>query len=177
MNKRQLLQGTALIVVLGIGFLGGMEYKAYQIRKAVDEAFSGIFGEKEDKDVREERPIVSNDLSKKVSMEITKKAFTERGYQEFNEFTLKLTNNTEKDITGVKGTITFMDLFGDTIDGANLSYDEGIKVGESKLYLAGIDYNQFIDESIELRQIDLENLKYEWEVNTIIYADGTTEEM
>ena len=43
------------------------------------------------------------------------------------------------------------------------------------MWKAGIDYNQFIDEDVKLKNTELENLKYKWEIYTIIYEDGSKE--
>lgn len=169
------------VVVFGIGFFGGMEYKAYQIRSAMNDAFSGIFDEEETEEVsevvekEEETPKVSNDLTQKIGFEITDKNFVEGNYQDSNNFTFQFTNNTDKDVEGIKGVITLKDLFGDQIKRVTISYDEGVAVGESKLYRASLDYNQFMDDDIKLRNTDLAKMKYEWEVSTIIYSDGTQE--
>jgi hypothetical protein len=48
-------------------------------------------------------------------------------------------------------------------------------VGESKLYEAVVDINPFIDGDVKLKNTDLSKLKYSWLVDTIVYADGTTE--
>lgn len=164
------------VVALGIGFLGGMEYKAYQIRSAIGDAFSDVFGEETgESDIQEEKPQASNDLTNKVGFEITNKSFTGSDFLDYNTFTFNFTNNTDKDIEGIKGYVNLNDLFGDRIKRVSFSYDEGIKAGESKLYRASIDYNQFIDEDIKLKQTELAKLKYDWEITTIIYTDGTQE--
>lgn len=169
------------VVALAIGFFGGMEYKAYQVRSAVNDAFSGIFDEEETEETsevvkkEEKPPKVSNDLTQKIGFEITDKSFVEGNFQDSNNFTFQFTNNSNKDIEGIKGVITLQDLFGDQIKRVNLSYDEGVVIGESKLYRASLDYNQFMDDDIKLRNTDLAKMKYEWEVTTIIYSDGTQE--
>ncbi|MCC6290855.1 DUF2939 domain-containing protein [Candidatus Nomurabacteria bacterium] len=117
----------------------------------------------------------SNDLSKKVSLEITKKGFSDENYQTKNTLVLQLNNLTGKDIQGVKGSIVIKDLFGDAIKHIDISYDGGLKQGESKLYSIGVEYNQFMEEDIKLRQTALEKLQYDWEPSTIIYEDGTRE--
>jgi hypothetical protein len=162
-----------VIICLVIGFFGGMEYKAYQIRSVLKDTFSGAFGEttgKPEKKISEDNP-----LTKKVTFEITNKGFSDEDFQTSNTFTFKFTNTTGKDIEGIKGTIEFNDLFGDRIKGVSLSYDEGIKAGESKLYRASLDYNQFMDDDVKLRQTELVKLKYNWDLSTIIYTDGTVE--
>ncbi len=88
---------------------------------------------------------------------------------------LKFTNNTGQDIKGVEGTVTFFDIFDDKIKALNISYDEGLIIDEEKIWEVSTDYNQFMDEDIELKSVDLENLKYEWKVKTIVFDDDTKE--
>jgi len=38
-----------------------------------------------------------------------------------------------------------------------------------------VDYNQFISSDEKLRSTPLDKLKYDWQVQTIIYADGSKE--
>ena len=164
-----------VIVILAIGFIGGMEYKAYQIRSVLSNVFSGVSDESVKEKENKKPEIINNDLNKKVLFDVTDKGFSSVDYQDNIEFTFKFTNTTSKDITGIKGVITFSDFFGDPINTVKLSYDEGIKAGESKLYRASVDYNQFIDEDVKLRQTDLSKLKYRFDLSTIIYSDGTQE--
>lgn len=182
MNYKNILQNkkvrlaVIMFVVLVIGFFLGMEYKKYQIRSAIGDALSGMFTEDTEKPkIEEKKPQVVNDLTKKVTLEITKKGFIEGDFSDYNTFTLKLTNNTDKDIEGIKGFIVMNDLFGDQITGITLTYDKGILAGESKLYNASVDYNQFMDKDIKLKQTPLEKIKYEWSVQSIIYTDGSQE--
>lgn len=177
---------VAVIVSLIIGFYGGMEYKAYQVRKIFNEATKGlsdVFGnisgssnkpdELTQKDKVVKKP--TNSLAKRVELEITKKGFFDGDFQEQITMDLKFTNKTEKDIKGVEGIIAFYDIFDNKIKAINVSYDKGIPKDGNSVFNAGIDYNQFIDENVKLKNTDLKNLKYEWEVKTIIYEDGSKE--
>lgn len=175
MKKEHIKLLIAAVVALAIGFFGGMEFKSYQVRSALNDAFSGMLGEEKPSEPEKNKPSSDNNLTDKVGLEITSKSFMNGDFQDANTFTFKFINNTDKDIAGVKGYLVLNDLFGDQIKGVNLSYDEGILAGKTTLYRASIDYNQFIDEDIKLRQTELSKLKYTWEVNTIIYADGTEE--
>jgi len=89
--------------------------------------------------------------------------------------TLKFTNETNKNIKGVEGVLTFYDIFDNKILATKISYDEGISANGSKIWKVGRDYNQFMDEDIKLKNKELQNLKYKWEVNTIVYEDGSKE--
>ncbi len=118
--------------------------------------------------------------NKKVTLEITSKNFHEADYMSGNyqdqiTMDLKFTNATEKEIRGVEGVLTFYDIFDNKISATKVSYDKGIPANESKVWKSGTDYNQFIDEDIKLRNTELKNLKYKWEISTIIYADGSKE--
>lgn len=142
------------------------------------DVFSGIsnaFGGNTEAAKNEEKPKASNDLTKKVGFEITKKGFSSSDFSSTIDFTFQLTNNTPKDMGGVEGIISLNDIFGNPIREVHLSYDEGIKAGETKLYSASIDYNKFMDAHIKLRSTDLSKLKYDWQVSKIVYADGSTE--
>ena len=167
---------TLVILLLGLGFISGMEYKAYQVRSAISGAFEDFsFGEVSETKQDNTKTIASNDLNKKVNLSVEKKGFITQSYADYNTFTFKFENNTDKDIEGVQGTINFMDLFGNSIQQIRLSYDKGILAGESKLYDATVDYNPFIDTDIKLKNIELSKMKYEWDVNTIIYSVGSQE--
>jgi len=116
--------------------------------------------------------------TKKVTLEITKKGFNEAdymsgSYQDQITMSLKFTNTTDKEIRGVEGVLTFYDIFDNKISATKVSYDKGIPASDSKVWESGTDYNQFMDEDIKLKNTELKDLKYKWEVSTIIYADGT----
>lgn len=86
---------------------------------------------------------------------------------------VKFNNKTNKEISGVEGVVTFYDIFDNKIQNIRISYDKGIPANSSKVYEAGIDYNQFIEEDQKLKEV--EKFRYKWKVSTIIYADGTKE--
>ncbi len=169
-------------ILLALVFWAGMEYKTYQLQKAIRDTFSDVINTQSDVQTNnsEERsaPEVSNttDLSKKVDLKILKKGFTDGDYQDSISMSLELTNNSGKELDGVKGTIRIQDLFGDHIKSIGISYDDGLKISEVKLYSVYLEYNQFIDSDIELRNIDLAKMNYEWEVETLVYTDGTVEQ-
>ncbi len=113
----------------------------------------------------------------KVTLEITDKGFHQAdymsgSYQDQITMSLKFTNNTDKEIRGVEGALTFYDIFDNEISAKSISYDKEIPAKESKVWESGIDYNQFMDEDVKLKNTELKNLKYKWNVSTIVYVDG-----
>ena len=116
----------------------------------------------------------------KIDLEITKKGFHKADimagdYQDQITMDLKFTNKTDKNVKGVQGTITFYDIFDKEIKTLNIAYDKGIPAGQEKTWNSGTDYNQFMDEDIKLKDVELKDLKYKWEVKTIVYEDGSKE--
>jgi hypothetical protein len=184
MNKRLLIGAAIFVVAFGFGFFAGMEYKAYQIRSAIVDGFTGALGQMAGKGVdtaqhvenasTKEEP--ANDaLTPKIGFNVSKKGFTASDFENKITFTFLLTNNTQKDVAGVKGNIVFRDIFGDEITKVNYSYDGGIKANATVTDARTVDYNQFISSDEKLRSTPLDKLKYDWQVQTIIYADGSKE--
>lgn len=119
----------------------------------------------------------NNITQEKVSLEVLEKGLKSANYQDFITLKLKFTNNTEKNIKGVQGTIAFFDIFDNQIYAANIPYDEGIPANSSKEWDASVDYNQFMDEHIKLNNTPLDSMSYDWNIDTIVYEDGTKENL
>lgn len=116
----------------------------------------------------------------KIDLEITKKGFHKADimagdYQDQITMDLKFSNKTDRNVKGVQGVITFFDIFDKEIKTLNIAYDKGILAGQEKTWNSGTDYNQFMDEDTKLKDVELKDLKYKWEVKTIVYEDGSKE--
>lgn len=88
------------------------------------------------------------------------------------DFTFK--NMTNKDIKGFKGLAIFNDLFGDNIKKIKVSYDEVINAETEVDWQGAIEINEFMDNDIKLRDIEFDNLQFDFDMDTIIFSDGTT---
>ncbi len=77
-----------------------------------------------------------------------------------------------KDLAGVKGTIAFQDLFDDEIKRVGFSYDDGLRAGKTATWSGSLDYNQFMDSDVKLRNTPLEKMTVRWEPEVLIYTDG-----
>jgi len=143
--------------------------------------FTDFFGGEETEQKTNKQGIVlPNRLKEKVDVELVDKDFIssdwERGiYDDYITMKLRFINKTNKDIKGVQGKVIFYDIFDNEIYRTKISYDEGIPKNESKVWSGQIEYNQFRDDHRKLRTTELENLKYEWLPDTIIYQDGSEE--
>jgi len=175
-------KGIMLIVIISliVGFAIGLEYKAYRIRTAFSEGFSEIFTTNDKTEKKLEVPKQSekkseNKLIGKVKVEFIDKNFIERDYSSYITMDFRFTNLTEKDINGIQGSLILYDIFGDEIHGARISYDKGIQAGQNTIWTGSIEYNQFMEEHIELNNTELGNIRYEWDPTMIVYQDGTEE--
>lgn len=177
-NKHGVIISIVIIIFLSfvMGIVSITQYSLNQARERVKLKNSLQQGGVSQTDTQNQDKIQSN----KVSLEITKKGFYEADYmsgdyQDQITMDLKLTNETDKDIKGVEGVLTFYDIFDNKISSMIIRYDKSIPTHQSKILEGGRNYNQFIDEDIKLKEVELENLKYKWEITTIIYIDGSKE--
>lgn len=124
--------------------------------------------EKEEKRRKE----ISLKISESLTFALTKKGFAEYSYQEYITYTFTFKNKTNRNIAGVKGTVTFFDMFDEKIQSLSLSYDDGIKAGKTVNYKAQTDYNQFVSEDKKLKNTELSKIKVTWEPEQLIFSDG-----
>jgi|GEM_PF-1251914 len=115
-----------------------------------------------------------------ISIEIMDKSFVPSSYMKgtYDDYiTLKFnfTNKSDKNIKGFQGNVKFLDMFENEISSNPLKYEDGVKSGETKEYVASKRYNQFMEEDKQLKSADLSNMKFEWLPSTIIFEDGTKE--
>jgi len=120
-------------------------------------------------------------LDQKIVITSMKKGFRAANYyagefQDFITFEIAFENKTDKDIRGVKGIVSFYDIFNEKIKDIEISYDKGINKHSQKIWNAQIEFNPFIDSDVKLKNTEGGNLSYEWKPTVIIYEDGTREE-
>lgn len=189
---KDFLKKSCLIVLIAgliVGFFAGMEYKKYQIRSILNQTadeINNIFDifTPEDNTIKEARREPESNLTAKlkqvVDVEVVDKGFTSADfsngpYDSTINFSFKFINNGFKDVRGVQGVVIFYDIFDNEVYRSSISYDDGVPAQRSVIWKAGISFNQFMDSDVKLKSMDLEDLKYEWVPNTIIYTDGTKE--
>ena len=82
-------------------------------------------------------------------------------------------NKGQNDISGIKGSITFIDIFGKEVYSMSFGYDDGLKAGASVTWKGSHHYNQFLESDVILA--NLEEGKYTTRFNPemIVFSDGT----
>jgi|TARA_B110001450_G_scaffold216549_1_gene210176 hypothetical protein len=118
------------------------------------------------------RKEISLKISESITFALTKKGYSEYNYQDYITYTFTFENKSNKDILGVKGSVTFYDIFDEKIKSLSLSYDDGIKSKKTVNYRATTDYNQFMSEDKKLKDTELNKLKVVWEPEQLIFSDG-----
>ena len=118
------------------------------------------------------RKEISLKISESITFALTKKGYSEYNYQDYITYTFTFENKSNKDILGIKGSVTFYDIFDEKIKSLSLSYDDGIKSKKTVNYRATTDYNQFMSEDKKLKDTELNKLKVVWEPEQLIFSDG-----
>lgn len=95
------------------------------------------------------------------------------------QFVLDVTNETAKDIKGVSGVLVIKDLFGKDIKKLQCDFTgQTIPAGSTTTFTdLGYDINEFMDEDVKCYNEDFSDLNFEYEVQKVVYSDGTSEEM
>lgn len=98
-------------------------------------------------------------------------------FNPFVELVCKIENMTNKKIKGIQGELVINDLFGKEI--TTIGWDvtgENIPANGSITQEGyGLEINQFMDDDMKLYNTNYDDLKFEYKVTQIVYADGTTE--
>lgn len=83
-----------------------------------------------------------------------------------------LHNKTQDDIAGVKGTLVFSNMFGETLTKIDFTYDGGIPADRVVNQSMTADYNQFKDSDKALRNADFNKLSVGWVPERVIFVNG-----
>jgi hypothetical protein len=193
--------GVGLLGLI-IGFFVGREYLKYELRIA----FSSAVGDfKKDltalgsggtpSPTTTTRPLTakpaetklappsSMPASKESPVEITliKKGFKPSNLeaQDFEDditLSLAVKNLSGRNIRAFDGIVHFTDLLGNEIMPMKLAINEPIAAGSSLNWDGGIRYNQFSEADQRLRAAESQNMKLNFVVTKVLFADGTTKD-
>lgn len=118
----------------------------------------------------------------RVKVEVTDKislapSYSANRYIERVNFNFILENFTEKDVKGLKGTLMIYDMFGNFKISVGCNFTgKIIKVGKTaKFSNMGMDISRFDDEEWWLYNEAYEDLVFEYQIERIVFTDGTTE--
>jgi len=111
-------------------------------------------------------------VSKEISVDT---GYSGRMHNESFAVTFGYKNNTEKDISGVKGYVSVKDLFGDEISGFLISNDKTIPAGQSTTWSGNRSLMFTLGDNKDRKLAELSDDKYTvvWEPRMIVFKDGT----
>lgn len=193
-EERELLAGYMMRSMLSHGLLGGASGNTYiPAGTTIGEAISDqrqfiknqqIESERQEQlksELQKKRDIQTAQMRDAVTVTVVSKSIEpEIGYSGIVtdenivvEFGYR--NNTLKNIAGVKGTISIVDLFGDEMTAFNVSNDETIRVGQNSTWRGSrsvrYSFGNFKDR--EWAALPDEKYKVVWQPDMIVFEDGT----
>lgn len=121
---------------------------------------------------------ITDKLAKYISIIPTKKGFQKGSYDsgDINDkITLSITfeNKSKKAIKAFKSKIIFKNLFNEVVYTTYITYEDGLAVDEKKEWDGAIKYNMFDDEKVTFKNAELDKLKSESIIRTILFEDGS----
>ena len=176
-TELQLLAGTMMRLKFQDKNLENMTYaeildngKKWKIEQAKIEAEQKALAEKA---LKEEQERIKR-LTESVLVSCFSKGYTKVDWEDYITYKFVIQNKSDKNIRAIKGSISFANLFDETIKSLNFVYDQPIEAGKEVTYNAQTDYNQFTDSDKALKNKDLKDLKVIWKPEKIIFEDGST---
>jgi len=176
-TELQLLAGTMMRLKFQDKNLENMTYaeildngKKWKIEQAKIEAEQKALAEKA---LKEEQERIKR-LTESVLVSCFSKEYTKVDWEDYITYKFVIQNKSDKNIRAIKGSISFANLFDETIKSLNFVYDQPIEAGKEVTYNAQTDYNQFTDSDKALKNKDLKDLKVIWKPEKIIFEDGST---
>lgn len=109
-----------------------------------------------------------------------KSDFEKGEYKDIIGLKLYFKNNGNKSIRAFKGTFRASTVLGDDIKTIEYSADnlkKPLVAGAEMTTLTGIDFNQFNENDIKLRNASTNNMKFEWAPSAILFEDGSKMEL
>lgn len=180
-TKTKIVFTCGFVLTFLLGYVVGREHVKYQVRSGINEAVSefqeeigNIFGGGEPEPAQK-TPSRRN-TEQPIGITLTNKKLVKGDWQTKINLYFDLMNKIDKNIRAFTGQVVFLDLFDKEIMRINLTYEDGIPVGETRAWEGGIDYNQFSDEDQRLADISMEDVTVRLEVHEVLFADGTREE-
>ena len=108
-----------------------------------------------------------------VTVTPVRKGFSEADYQSYVTFQMVAKNNGDKAVNGFKGHVKVTDMFGDLIARLEVKEDETLAPNAQRVFRTAYGYNQFMDRDTKLRFTAYDKMKFIWEPEIIVFADGT----
>lgn len=130
----------------------------------------------EQKEEQAKKAAALSEMRRKFHVEVLSKSTHKEDYQEYNVLEVKFNNLSGKDIRAVQYTLIVNDLFGDHITNLTVKESNTLKVKHYRKRKYFFNHNQYINKDTRLRGATHANLRFDWIIDKVIYADGSSDE-
>lgn len=178
MNYKLIVGG---VVIFALGALAGREHVKYEIRKTMQEAFTGVTSA-----IATSRPVVKPETSPEkieptFSVALLEKGSVEKNlekhvYEDLVTFTLQFQNLTGQNIRAFDGKVVFTDLLGNQVSNLRVEINDSVAVGGSMKWRGAIKFNQFQEAHKRLKAEPVDSLKVSFVPGKILFVDGQIKE-
>ncbi|MCI5166299.1 MAG: hypothetical protein D3903_09430 [Candidatus Electrothrix sp. GM3_4] len=166
---------------LVIGYFAGREHVKYEMRKIFKSGIESIADGINRGGDNKSSKMKAGDKNKKTKeikmlpVKILDKRYEKKEYQDYISISLEFTNNLKKALRAYQGYTVFTDILGNKIITVTLKNQEIVEEGETFIWAGTINFNQFMQSHIELKNTSLDDLRIKFVLDKVIYADGTEE--
>ncbi|WP_439185442.1 hypothetical protein [Carboxylicivirga taeanensis] len=158
-------ENTRLIDVTFADILSqGKEWAAEQQKLEAEAAIRAEAARKE--------AIKTAQLNKVVEVVCLEKGFMESHHWDQLTFKFLIKNKSDKNIAALKGEVSFNGIF-DEYNTIHFHYDQPINAGQEATWNANTEYIDFMGIHDDLKNKELQDLKYTWKPRQIVFDDGT----
>lgn len=125
-----------------------------------------------------ERQALADEFSKIIEVHLIdvslhQASFRDDDVNDYLIYAMEIKNKGIKDITGLKGTITVRDIFGDVIATRGMKSDSKIAAGSIARLTLTRSYSKFDDTDRKEASIDASKAKTEFAPSLVLFGDGT----
>jgi hypothetical protein len=130
------------------------------------------------KKLEAERAALVEQINKAVTVTLVAKAELPKNYDagrysEYQQFTIGVQNNGDKELAGVAGELKFIDIFDKEVGSVTFRISQKIAPSGSYVWKGGRDYNQFVAEHRAVWNLEEGKYKTRFVPNALVFADGT----
>lgn len=130
------------------------------------------------KKLEAERAALVEQINKAVTVTLVAKAelpknFDAGRYSEYQQFTIGVQNNGDKELAGVAGELKFIDIFDKEVGSVTFRISQKIAPSGSYVWKGGRDYNQFVAEHRSVWNLEEGKYKTRFVPSALVFADGT----
>lgn len=108
-----------------------------------------------------------------IDVSLHQASFRDNDVQDYLSYTMEIKNKGIKDVTGLKGTMTVRDIFGDVIATRGMKSDSKIAAGATARSTLTRSYSKFDSDDRKEAGIDASKAKTEFSPSLVLFADGT----